>query len=226
MGLEYYNENKKEEDECIIEMYWDWYNKHYDGPLTDSVASILYKSTRYTNKYIWRIMHFEESKGKFLAGEVRITNGQMMDISSVLCRESFKVLKLNLAGSHGPVSDQHVHVEMCNEHCLLNDSLRQIAMSYSGCNCVQLPSLSPQGYYLPLNKDWCEQNSARILCDELEICGRWICAMDDFHCPRRDYNSKEIPIKGRGDQCNDAMFIATNMIPLLMFTTICFWILL
>ena len=222
MGIENYDESKNEE-ECIIGKYWEWYKKRYDEPLTDSVASILYKSTRYSNKYIWRIMNFEESKGKFLAGEVQITNGQMMDISSVLCRESLTALKLELAGSHGPVSDQHVHVEMCNEHCLLTDSLRQIAMSYSGCNCVQLPSSSSEGYYLPLNKDWCEQNSARILCDELEICGQWICAMNDFHCPRRDYNAKEIPIKGRGDQCNNAIVIATNITPLLMFTTI--WIL-
>ena len=47
--------------------------------------------------------------------------------------------------------------------------------------------------------DWCSHNSARMLCEIIGFCGIWECKIDDFMCPRHEYNKKVISLKGYGN---------------------------
>jgi hypothetical protein len=86
---------------------------------------------------------------------------------------------------------------MCNDVCVQNDQMHFDAMCYSGCNCLELstqrtdPSWTHDG-------DWCSQNTARMLCDIIGFCGVWDCSIQDYMCPRHEYNKKIIPMKGYG----------------------------
>lgn len=118
-----------------------------------------------------------------------LTNGLATDISMTKCSLGFSNLFTFLAGRNGPVSIFNSYRVMCSDYCLESDSLHEEAMAASGCTCREL-SLEED--------DFCKQNSARILCDVAGYCGLWECRIDDFMCPRYEWNKKRIFMKGYG----------------------------
>ena len=119
-----------------------------------------------------------EKYAEFLTGQ-----GRDLFISSSLCETAVKYLTQRLTGAHGPVLQEDIEIIMCSDECLQNDLLHQIAMSTTGCNCAQLSSDS----HIP--NDFCLQNSARLLCDQIGICGTWECRADDYMCPRHEWDT-------------------------------------
>ncbi|KAF0745382.1 hypothetical protein Ae201684P_011502 [Aphanomyces euteiches] len=92
--------------------------------------------------------------------------GKDIFVQSSLCEASIEYLKLRLAGSFGPVLQSDM----------------QSAMSQSHCTCTELSSDSY------ITQDFCRQNSARMLCSILGVCGTWGCSLNDFMCPRYDWD--------------------------------------
>ena len=124
-----------------------------------------------------------------------------------------KAIKLGLSGRHGPVSEQAVYDVMCMEFCTVNDLYRFQAMQRSGCTCMEL-STKPDEIGFSRPGDWCRENSGRMMCEELERCGTWECEMEDFLCPRLEYNTLSVDLRGSADEqgCSGVggMFVALN----------------
>lgn len=118
-----------------------------------------------------------------------LTQGLATDISVTKCSLGFSNLFTFAAGRSGPVTIQNAYRVMCSIPCLESDALHESAMEASGCSCREL-SLEDDNY--------CKQNSARLLCDMLGFCGIWECRVDDFMCPRYEFNKKQIFMKGFG----------------------------
>ena len=118
-----------------------------------------------------------------------LTKGLATDIAVTKCVLGFKNLFTFAAGRSGPVNIQMSYKVMCSETCLESDLLHEQAMEESGCTCREL-SLEDDNY--------CKQNSARLLCDMTGFCGIWECRVDDFMCPRYEWNRKQIFLKGFG----------------------------
>lgn len=113
------------------------------------------------------------------------------------CVNDFDMLYYYLAGRIGPIDIQHSYKIMCREVCLASDELHQDAMAYSGCSCLELSTQeSDQSWHI--EGDFCLENTARLLCDRVGYCGIWDCRIDDFMCPRYEWNKKHIPLKGIG----------------------------
>ena len=81
-----------------------------------------------------------------------------MNVLSLLCRQSLSNLERHNAGTHGPVSDQDIHGSMCSNDCLKSDSMREMAMNVSGCNCMEL-STNPEHSLFKAPGDWCGASS-------------------------------------------------------------------
>lgn len=129
--------------------------------------------------------------------------GIVMERSTKFCRESLKQLHVDIAGRHGGVHAYDVHGSMCSDYCVDSDVLHIEAMRQSGCDCMEL-SLSETGddvadAYFSREGEFCHDNSARILCEELDICGVWDCRLGDFMCPRHEYNKRHTRFRGLGD---------------------------
>ena len=92
---------------------------------------------------------------------------------------------------------QNAWKSMCHMFCKYSDQMHFDAMCYSGCSCLQLSTQKRDDSWTR-DGDWCSHNSARMLCDILGFCGNWECRIDDFMCPRHEYNRKIIPLKGYG----------------------------
>ncbi len=188
---------------CSLDVYDKWYNTPYTEDLSNSLLLALISAER-KDKYIWHsIMDFDNTRERFFAGALPISNGQVMELSGRLCRRSLTELRLDLAGQHAPISSIDIHDVMCNTHCDLNDKLRFVALNVSRCDCLQLsfgPALLPK----KLKGGFCYQNSGDFLCTELGQCGSWECAEHDFGCKRIEYNQIEVPLRGFGDQCSHA----------------------
>ena len=182
------------------------YNEWISSPMGDKgiikrIENILYYTKR-SDLDVWEIMKFDDRREEFLAGNLKITNGEIMVISGIACQKSLRQLKLDLAGKHGPVSSQEIHDVMCNQYCNISDFLREIVMKRSSCSCLEL-STQPDDIAFIRKGDWCQRNTAVLLCNELEYCGTGgTCQIEDFHCPRREYNLVNVPLKGFGSQCN------------------------
>jgi len=102
------------------------------------------------------------------------------------------------AGRSGPVNEQFSYKALCKAECLENDQMHLDAMTYSGCTCLEL-STQPDDKSYHIEGDWCKHNSGKLLCDILGYCGVWNCGLDDFMCPRLEWNKKMIPYKGYGN---------------------------
>ena len=187
----------------------------YKGQFSNVLETNLLSIER-SDMEVWRTMDFHSNQEKFLQGRGVISNGQAMEVSAVWCKEALTQLTIDLAGKHGPVSDLSIHDQMCNAFCITNDILREEAMTTSECNCLQLSTKTSDLSYTKTG-DWCLKNSGRILCSELGRCGIWECALEDFHCPRRDYNQKEVPLKGFGDNCSYGPMLRPDLIMMFIF---------
>merc|ERR1719453_78908 len=96
------------------------------------------------------------------------------------------------AGRMGPIDDQTTWEVMCSKFCLENDAIHEAAISASGCSCLELSTQADEVSY-KLEGDWCRHNSGRLQCEVLGMCGFWECRIDDFMCPRYEYNKRSIP---------------------------------
>lgn len=129
--------------------------------------------------------------------------GIVMDKATKLCRNSLKQRRVDTAGRHGDVHAYDIHESMCSDYCVDSDILHIEAMRQSGCNCLEL---SPQqtgdsavDAYFSRQGEFCLENSGRLLCEVLDICGVWDCHLDDFMCPRHEYNRQHTRFQGLGD---------------------------
>ena len=188
---------------CNIEEYDSWYGKPYEEELSDNFLLALV-STRRKDSEIWDIMDFENSREKFFSGYLAITNGQVMEASATLCRQSLSNLKQTLAGQHGPISERDIHDTMCNTHCALNDRLRFFSMNKTGCSCLELSILPDDSDLFKEEGSFCREHSGDYLCSVLGKCGNWECAISDYGCKRNEYNQIKVPLRGYGNECNTA----------------------
>jgi len=124
-----------------------------------------------------------------------LTNGHAMEVLGTKCRQYIKAINVGLAGKHGPVSEQAIYDVMCTEYCNFSDLLRVEALETSGCTCMDLSTTSDQIGY-SRQGDWCRENSGKILCEELDRCGVWNCQLVDFECPRQEYNTINVELRG------------------------------
>ncbi|CAM9318368.1 unnamed protein product [Chrysoparadoxa australica] len=120
-----------------------------------------------------------------------------MDKASDACYLMLDQLRLDRAGRHGPVEDRWIYDAMCSPQCRESDEARQEAMAVSGCNCLEL-STQPGDPAYHIDGDWCLHNTGRMLCDVFDQCGVWACSLNDFMCPRLEYNRYKIRFRGPG----------------------------
>merc|ERR1712146_40564 len=78
-----------------------------------------------------------------------------------------------------------------------------------GCTCLELSTNKTDASFR-VEGDWCLHNSARLLCDLLGFCGIWGCRIDDFMCPRYEWNKKLIPLKGLGS-CDRSQYTGAQL---------------
>ena len=141
--------------------------------------------------------------------QFQLSNGLALDLAVAKCKERLTLLSQFRAGKSGPVDIQNIYKAMCKDECLQSDIMHQDAMTYTGCTCLELstnktdPSFRVEG-------DWCMHNSARLLCDLLGFCGIWGCRIDDFMCPRYEWNKKLIPLKGLGN-CDRSQYTGAEL---------------
>ncbi len=160
---------------CDMTKYKDWQSTIYQGKLI-------------SDPNFWRYQLFPTFK---------LTNSLAIELAVASCKNKFNLLQSFKAGRNGPIDIQSGYKVMCKDDCLESDALHQAAMSQSGCSCLEL-STQPTDTSYHTEGDWCQENSARLLCSETGYCGVWNCRIDDFMCPRYEWNKKIIPFKGPG----------------------------
>lgn len=183
--------------------FYDWSNTAYAGPLR--------KDSEF-----WRY----QKQTKFI-----LTNGLALQLAYSKCKSHMKSLIYWKAGRFGVIDDIHTRVVMCNKYCLENDRLHQEAMTQSNCNCLQLSTQPGEVSYV-FQGDWCKHNTGRMQCDILGFCGFWNCRIDDFMCPRYEYNKRDIRFAGKGNCKNSSSKIQqpSIIILLLILSIICLFI--
>jgi hypothetical protein len=132
----------------------------------------------------------------------RLTNGIALDLVSEKCKIEFQNLRRYYAGKSGPISIQDSYDVMCSLYCLESDNLHVVAMTNSSCSCLQLSTPISDPSYNGIIGDYCHANSARRLCKQIGYCGVWNCRIDDFMCPRHEFNKKKIPLRGQASSCS------------------------
>jgi len=126
-----------------------------------------------------------------------LSKGLALELAVAKCANRFKLLQNFKSGKGGPIDIQNVWKAMCTDECMQSDVMHQEAMAASDCSCLELSTQENEpSYRVP--GDWCLHNSARMLCDKLGFCGVWGCRIDDFMCPRYEWNKKTIAYKGPG----------------------------
>ncbi len=173
---------------CNTTLYTVWKNQEYTGLLATDPNFWIYQTQR----------------------QFVLTNELALNLAVEACRGKFDDLDLFLAGRSGPITIQKGYTVMCSNECLQSDIMHQDAMAYTGCSCLEL-STQPKDLAYTIEGDWCRHNSALILCDKLEFCGIWGCRLDDFMCPRYEWNKKYIELQGIGTcAVNAASKVRTN----------------
>lgn len=203
---------------CDVTEYTKWLNKPYSDELTQSTLLAI-TSIQRSDKKMYKIMDFENSRERFFSGDLQITNRQIMGITESLCRKSLLRLERNLAGTHGPIKDRDVHDAMCSKDCLLNDHLRSLSMIESGCDCLEL-SLSVDDPGFKEEGSFCRVNSGEFLCQDLKRCGKWKCGLNDYGCKRIEYNRQRVPLRGYGDDCNHTICLQTKTLHIILILLI------
>lgn len=160
---------------CNITAYEDWKLQTYTGILAVDSSFWIYQTQP----------------------QIVLTNELAQDLAVTQCVRLFDLDYYYLAGRMGPVSVQYGYKTMCKNYCLESDRLHLEALTLSGCSCLEL-STQPTDDSYHIEGDYCLENSARQLCSLLGYCGVWNCRIDDFMCPRYEWNKKTIPLKGIG----------------------------
>ena len=199
--------------ECSLTTYNQWYESPYEDAAQANIIEselMTYYSIRRDEAKTWEIMEFDKTQLDFRRGRGSISNGQAMELSTEWCRSGLASLLTELAGGHGPVSDQNLHDTMCN-YCYLSDDLRNIAMNVSSCDCLQLSTVPEDLAYIR-EGDFCWKNSGYLLCEAFpKRCSQEDCLLNDFTCPRREYDAIHVPLKGLGGECSDASILHSPM---------------
>jgi len=133
----------------------------------------------------------------------KLTNFLALELAITSCTREFDSLKYYQAGRMGPVYIQDGYNIMCREECLEVDRLILEVLELTGCSCLEL-STQPEDPAYHIKGDLCLRNTARVLCDKIGYCGIWNCRIDDFMCPRYEWNKKVIPFKGAGSCISSA----------------------
>lgn len=216
---------------CNKTAYDEWSNQLYEGNLLNDAKFWIYQTQ----------------------SQIHLTNGLALELSYYGCKRLFKSLILYKSGRMGPVTIQDAYKIMCRPYCLHSDTLHMDALTVSGCSCVELSKnynkeledekkriieekklrnevvnteltphekLSEHSIY-----NWCNHNTARLLCNIIGYCGIWDCEMSDFMCPRYEWNKKTIKYKGkghciRGDSTKNISFSFNIYIGLLLVSTL------
>ena len=166
---------------CNITYYNYWGNLQYNGYLSTDSKFWIYQTQN----------------------QIVLTNFLAMDISFQKCNQLFENLVTFKAGRMGPIDELHTYNVMCSSYCLENDRIHLEALTESSCSCLEISTQSNNtGYHIP--GDICRRNTGRLRCDIVGFCGVWNCRLDDFMCPRYEYNKKIIPFKGAGS-CSNAI---------------------
>lgn len=161
--------------DCDIKKLDDWKAKEYEGVLS-------------ADPEFWRYQ---------TVPQFRLTKGLALEMATAGCVNNFDLLYYYLAGRMGPIDIQHSFKVMCSTLCLESDSLHEEVMDYTDCSCLEI-STQPDDPSWTRDGDFCYENSARLLCDRIGYCGIWDCRIDDFMCPRYEWNKKDIRWKGPG----------------------------
>jgi len=161
---------------CNTTCYDEWRLQRYQGILAADPTFWIYQQQTW----------FELSKGLAL------------DLAATKCSRQFHNLIRFTAGRNGPVDPQNAYKSMCSRVCLESDAMHVEALEYSGCSCLELSTQKDEPSWTR-DGDWCNFNTGRLVCDILGFCGLWDCSVDDFMCPRTEYNRRTVPYKGYGD---------------------------
>mmetsp|Transcript_24687 Transcript_24687/g.32218 ORF Transcript_24687/g.32218 Transcript_24687/m.32218 type:complete len:199 (-) Transcript_24687:381-977(-) len=145
--------------------------------------------------------------------------GDELELATMMCKEALMFLKYDLAGRHGPVDDIYLYDVMCNVDCVSADSLHNAAIRYSGdCTCLDLSTPEGDLYYSEdRHGDFCLENTGRMLCEVLEVCENWECDLDDFMCPRFNFNKKFITHRGYGDCSMAAKMLTFGLLAMMLW---------
>lgn len=160
---------------CNKTLYYEWRELQYTGFLA-------------TEPEFWRY----QAQTQF-----QLTNGLALDFAVQKCKRRLENLIYFKSGRHGPVDPQNSWKSMCHMFCQYSDQIHYDAMCYTGCTCLTLSTQRGEDSWTK-DGDWCSHNSARMLCEILGYCGVWNCRIDDFMCPRHEYNKRVIALKGYG----------------------------
>jgi len=154
----------------------------------------MWKAETYTGKLAIRpsFWRYPSNTADFFP----LVKGLALELATSKCERQFDNLRVFTAGRMGPVDQQMAFKVMVSDLCCESDVLHNEAIQYTGCNCMDIDTRSDEG-------GWCRHNSARLQCSILGYCPTWECTIEDFMCPRYEYNRMNIPFKGRGS-CIDA----------------------
>jgi len=212
-----------------------WKTMNFDKDHDDFISLYGGRRPKRLNISNWRAMEGKSSsdvaKLLFTAlvsfNEPSLTSSShldlIMEVSAVWCQDGIKTLQGTGTGGHGPPSeylkdDYHgdfllsVHDTMCNNYCLGSDYLRAEAIATSQCTCLELSTKERDISYTK-EGNFCLKNSGHLLCQRIVEYNQTICTdceLDDFMCARREYNTIEVPLKGRGDECNGGMVVFSS----------------
>lgn len=202
---------------CDYMSYSYWYNTNYDPNeyIEGDAAAIEGFFGIDTSNVFEALGEYEGTTKTWDRPHGMMTNGVVMEKAAEMCELGLKTLKLDLAGRHGAVDQQNIYIIMCHEYCMISDEMHEKAMEVSRCNCMELSTFqegeSPVkviGNELQWHTagDFCKRNSARMLCTIFESCGVWECALEDFSCPRHEWEHGESIVRGitKSNQCGRA----------------------
>lgn len=163
---------------CNLTLYEQWNSQTYSGVLSTDTKFWIYQTQP----------------------QIVLTNQLTIELSVIFCKREFELINRFKAGRSGPITIQDAYIPMCSEYCLQSDTLHEEVMSFSGCSCLEL-STQPTAVAYTAPGDFCNENSARLLCNLEGYCGLWGCDLGDFMCPRYEWNKMVIPVVGPGS-CN------------------------
>ena len=192
--------------ECNQEAFNLWHQKAYESSADNHIDLIHAEALRIKrkDKKLWNVFNLDHTP---LSSN--FTNGQVMELSAHVCKNLIKGDIYSVAGTHYPTKqiDQKIHDAMCSFHCLTNDDLRIQAMTFTNCTCLELSTANNESTFKRIG-DFCYASSGRLLCEErVEWCGVWNCSLEDYQCPRWEYNRKKIPFRGYGWECSRSAII-------------------
>jgi len=179
---------------CNLTAYWNFYNREFDTQ-SNNIGD---PDDPYTLSQAYFTSWFFGIKETYLTAYT-LTNGMVMDRANMRCQEGLHALTKDLAGRQGPLKELFYWDAMCQPSCKDSDAMHQAALQESGCLCTEL-SVTDDDTATDdrVSELWCQRNSARMLCAIHGLCGVWDCAIEDFMCPRYEYNREFVDGPGGG----------------------------